>query len=153
FSTLQTFGNIVEGNYIGVDVTGAVALGNGSGVDLTSGAQSNTIGGTSASARNIISGNAGTGVFLTESITLNNAVIGNYIGMDVTGAVALGNWGDGIRVLNSPDNFIGGTTAGAGNIISGNGGFGVLLLGHDASGNFVQSNRIGTDAAGMVAIG
>ncbi|MGD0205284.1 MAG: LamG-like jellyroll fold domain-containing protein [Dehalococcoidia bacterium] len=47
-------GNLVQGNYIGTDVTGTAALGGpGHGVDIR-GAPSNTIGGTTAAARNVI---------------------------------------------------------------------------------------------------
>ncbi len=51
-------GNLVEGNFIGTDPTGTIAIGNGVGdsdVELQ-GAMDDTIGGTTAAARNIISG-------------------------------------------------------------------------------------------------
>ena len=54
--------NVVEGNYIGTDVTGTVALANAlAGVAITAStipASNNTIGGTTPAARNVISGNS-----------------------------------------------------------------------------------------------
>src|SRR5205085_9262121 len=80
-----------------------------------------TIGGTTAGARNIISGNRGWGSTNGNGqpgIT-GNAVQGNYIGTDVTGMVAIANDQGGIAV-KSAGNTIGGTTPGTGNLISGN---------------------------------
>src|SRR5262249_1176721 len=63
-----TTGNLVEGNFIGTDGSGNAPLPNGyNGLDITSGAQSNTVGGTTAAARNIISGNANNGVVIAFS--------------------------------------------------------------------------------------
>ena len=81
-------GNVVAGNYIGTDVTGHAALGNGiDGVLIDAGASDNTIGGTTAAARNIISGNAYAGVEIHDAN--DNVVEGDFIGTDVTGTVAL----------------------------------------------------------------
>ena len=83
-------GNLVAGNFIGTDVTGTVALGNGAdGVVIDTSASGNTIGGTTAAARNIISANADAGVEIHGAN--DNLVEGDYIGTDVTGTVALGN--------------------------------------------------------------
>ncbi len=54
-----TTGTIIQGNYIGTDVSGTSALGNGRyGIQITGGADGNTIGGTATGAGNVISGNA-----------------------------------------------------------------------------------------------
>ena len=79
-------GNLVQGNYIGTDINGTAALGNaGAGIQIFAFVQPtgvNTMGGTSAAARNIISANGGSGI--TGSV--NNFLIqGNYIGTDVNG--------------------------------------------------------------------
>ena len=117
--------NTVQGNFIGTDATGTAKLGNASaGIYVTSGG--NTIGGTTAAAANVISGN-GSGILITTSAAMNNSVQGNYIGTNSAGSSSLGNTGNGIRVeYNS--NTIGGTAAGAGNTIAYNGGDGVLII-------------------------
>ncbi len=142
-------GNLVQGNFIGTDVTGTQSLGNtGNGI-LLSLASNNTIGGISAAARNIISGNAGGGIAI-ENLSVGNLVQGNFIGTDMTGTVARPNL-FGVYV-ESNNNTIGGTAAGAGNLISGhgNGGYGVQIIG---SNTVVQGNLIGTDITGTRALG
>jgi titin len=147
--------NVVEGNYIGTDVTGTHALGKvNDGVLLINGAQFNTIGGTTALARNIISGNAGPGVALVGPGTKNNVVEGDYIGTDVTGAHALGNGASGVWISGGAQrNTIGGTTAGARDVISGNVGNGVFLTDSGTMGNVVTGDFIGTAMNGTGSLG
>ena len=84
-------GTVVEGNYVGTDISGTVALANGAyGVDVGSSASFIQIGGLTAASRNVISGNTRSGVFL-ETHAANNTVQGNYVGTDFTGSAALGN--------------------------------------------------------------
>jgi Tol biopolymer transport system component len=138
----------VQGNLIGTDVSGTVALGNlRHGVLL--GGSDNTIGGTTDGARNIISGNGRNGVEI-ESQNPGNKVQGNFIGTDVTGTLAVPNGADGVSVFASNDNVIGGNVAGAGNVISGNNENGVFLRGLQ---NLVQGNFIGTKADGVSPLG
>ena len=54
--------------------------------------------------------------------------------------------------IGSSDNTIGGTVAGSGNVISGNTGDGILIYGSGATGNLVEGNYIGTNAAGTAAL-
>ena len=119
---LQIFGpsgNVVLGNYIGTNRAGTSVLGNSfDGVVIDAGGSNNTIGGTSAGARNIIAGNNADGVILAGP---NNLVQGNYIGTDATGTVVLSNAGAGVTILDSAGNTVGGTVAEARNLISGNG--------------------------------
>jgi parallel beta-helix repeat protein len=82
-----------------------------------------------------------------------NVIEGNYIGTDVSGTVDLGNYDHGIRIWDSPDNRIGGTSPAARNIISGNDHMGIQLLLPFCTGNRVQGNYIGTDATGTAALG
>ena len=146
--------NVVLGNLIGTDPTGLAALGNGaSGVQIGFGATGNTVGGTDTGAGNIISGNAGSGVYLYGSETNSNVVLGNLIGTDESGALGLGNSGSGVYIAGATANTIGGTAGGAGNVISGNAGNGVYIYGTDASDNVVLGNLIGTDLTGLVALG
>jgi len=157
----QTASNLIEGDYIGVDATGTAALGNYFGIEIEDGAQDNTIGGTTANGRNVISGNTVSGVQIdgTDSgpQTSGNVVEGNYIGTDAAGTSAIGN-DFGIEINSgTTDSTIGGTTPGAGNVISGNFVFGVSITGTDTgletTGNFVLGNYIGTDLTGIAALG
>lgn len=143
-------GNTVAGNYIGTDVTGLGALPNLSGGVNVFGGSGNTIGATTVDGRNVISGNSSHGVALTASAT-NNMVIGNYIGTDYTGAMAVANGQRGVFVATGSNNSIGGTGAGEGNVISGNGAEGIFVTTGNA--NSIVGNRIGIDAAGTSALG
>ncbi len=158
---LYSSGNLVAGNFIGTNAAGTAALGNGSDGIFINSAPSNTIGGTTAAARNIISGNgspatfgisASRGVELDGAGATGDVIEGNYIGTDVTGTMALGNGGDGISLVTAGiGNTIGGTTAGAGNVIAGNGRVGIWV---DAGSNdLIAANLIGTNAAGTAALG
>ena len=150
-----TNGNVVQGNKIGTNAAGTASVRNNiAGISIATSATNNTIGGTSASARNIISGNGDFSAGNGDGIRLNNAssnfIQGNYIGTDVTGAAALPNTGQGIVVFGGgSNNTIGGTAAGAGNVISGNSsGRGIEIKDPGANGNIVQGNKIGTNEAG-----
>jgi astacin (peptidase family M12A) len=142
--------NVVQGNYIGVNVSGKAALTRQQfGIYLLDGASGNTIGGTSAAARNLISGNLSYGIYISDPGTSSNLVLGNTIGPDVTGTNAIGDGGFGVGILNGASgNFIGGAGAGDGNLISGDPGFsyGIAMFGADS--NVVQGNLIGTDLSG-----
>jgi hypothetical protein len=140
--------HIIQGNYIGVDATGTLRRANSTGI-LFSNSSNNLIGGTSAAARNVISGNSFDGLAVTGT---NNVVQGNFLGTDATGTVALGNGINGANISGSPaftNNIIGGTTPGAGNLISGN-QRGIYIF---APGNSVQGNLIGTDVTGTKKVG
>ncbi|HJR05874.1 MAG TPA: Calx-beta domain-containing protein [Pyrinomonadaceae bacterium] len=144
--------NVVQGNLIGVDRTGTVALGNGQNGISISGFTNNQIGGASAAARNIISAN-NTGL---QIFTGSNNVQGNYIGTDASGTLDLGNNGTGIFMQGAAGNLVGGITSAPGqppgNVISGNGGSGIDVNGNVDPGHTFQGNLIGTDAAGTTAI-
>ncbi len=144
-------GTTITGNLIGTSASGLSALANSqNGISLVgSGA---TVGGTLAASRNIISGNSGYGVSLVGVSVIGNTVLGNYIGLNKNGDAAVPNANDGIAIT-SPNNTIGGTSAGARNVISGNALAGVLISGNLATGNSVLGNYIGTNAAGNLPIG
>jgi hypothetical protein len=147
--------NRIDGNFIGTGSTGATALGNDlDGVVIFSNSSNNTIGGTTAAARNVISGNGRIGVFIDGNVTPGNLIQGNFIGTSAAGTVALGNQLDGVLVQTiSPDSVIGGTTTGHRNLISGNGRNGLFLFSSQTIRTLVQGNFIGTNAAGTAAIG
>ncbi|MDQ3413731.1 MAG: right-handed parallel beta-helix repeat-containing protein, partial [Verrucomicrobiota bacterium] len=156
----QSNNSFVEGNLIGTDASGTVALRNpvntgaNSGVLLGLDSAGCRIGGTTPAARNLVSGNNSHGVNGGDFGTLNQ-VLGNLIGTDITGNQDLGNGGSGVSLgggnRDGSGTVVGGTTAGARNIISGNGSVGVSLA--RESGLFIQGNYIGTDVTGTVAIG
>ncbi len=102
---------------------------------------------------NVISGNKTNGIFLIGSGATANLVRGNSIGTKAGGAAALGNTHAGIGISSAPGNMIGGPPAGAGNVVSGNGMWGIYLMGAGASGNVVQGNKVGTDATGNAGLG
>jgi len=146
----QTSSNTqIQGNLIGTDAAGNARIQNDAGGILLLGGTNITIGGTTAGARNLISGNSGGGILILSDGTL---VRGNYIGTNAAGTTALGNGSEGI-LLNGGDNAtIGGASAGAGNLISGNNDGGIIIA-NAADNNLVQGNFIGTDAAGTGALG
>ncbi len=148
-----TTGNSIRGNYIGTDVTGLAARGNTSfGIQIENGASGNTIGGTSAGAGNVIAGN-NIGVNIRNLGTNSNVLQGNYIGVDATGDMALGNLNDGVQVYDfASNNTIGGLAAGAGNVVSGNDNHGIRID-SSASNTDVLGNLIGLNALGTSAVG
>jgi CSLREA domain-containing protein len=132
----------IEGNFLGTDPSGTHSESNFWGVRVVGGAD-NTIGGSSPEARNLISGNDEHGVFL-EPQSEGNRVLGNYIGTKRNGTSRLGNE-DGVFILGSHDNRIGGTTAAEANIIAFNGFTGVAIEEFDfsdANGNRILNNSI-----------
>ncbi len=148
--------NRVEGNSIGTTADGAAAAGNGGeGVNMDT-SSNNTIGGTSAATRNVISGNASHGVGFGALFAVESAgsqILGNYIGTDRTGAVAVPNGGNGVDFFGGGNNTIGGLVAGSGNLISGNDGHGIVFFGGGTANNLVVGNLIGTDLTGTLALG
>ena len=148
---------VILGNFIGTDAAGTHALGNAADGVLLNTAASNTIGGTTPEARNILSGNSVAGVEIRGGGSSLNLVEGNYIGTDTSGEASLANL-VGVFINAASNNAIGGTDPGAGNLISGNSnpqgsGVGVQILGFGATGNLVQGNLIGTDATGTLPRG
>ena len=149
-----TTGNVVVGNMIGTDQDGLLALGNGrNGVAITAGADGNTIGGIAPFAGNVISSNTRNGVNVAGAGTSGNLVAGNHIGTNAPGTAALANGFSGVQIATGANgNTIGGTTAEALNLISGNTLHGIILTGTGVTGNTVQGNSIGTNLAGTTAI-
>src|SRR5207244_4559271 len=135
-------GNMVEGNFIGTDHTGSNDLGNTIGIGVTA-SSNNTIGGTSAGARNVISGN-GTEIRMQAD---NNLIQGNYIGVSATGGAF--NYSNAsalaINIFSSTGNTIGGPATTARNVISAH-SIGISL--NTTPSTTVQGNFIGTDATG-----
>ncbi|MBX6314003.1 MAG: DUF11 domain-containing protein [Isosphaeraceae bacterium] len=153
-------GNQVQGNYIGPNATGSAALANNIGVLITNGAANNAVGGSNINARNVISGNTTTNITIDGAS--NNIVLSNLIGTttDGTGALAANSAiTAGVLITNgSSSNVIGGPSQTLGNVISGNMGDGVRIVGRTgstgpfSSGNLIQSNNIGVNSVGNAAV-
>ena len=138
-----TTGNVVRGNRIGTGDVGNTALANGiGGVIVTGGSHGNVIG-----DGNQISGNTNAGIWLTGTGVDENIVSGNVIGLNAAGNAALPNSFAGIYVLDgAEDNVI------RGNVLSGHPSEGVRISGVNSIRNLVETNLIGTNAAGTAAI-
>ncbi len=141
--------NVVAGNYLGTNVAGTAAgPGNAVGVSLGGSATAtngNRVGGTTAADRNVISGNAGDGVFIDGALggASGNLVRGNRIGTNSAGTAGVANTGAGVRLANAATaNSVGGTAAGAGNLVAFNGLAGVLLTASAGVGNSILGNGI-----------
>ena len=133
--------NTVSGNTIGLNAAGTAKLANLRGIDIVGGASNNLIGGTTVAARNVISGNTGQAVYLNGSTVTGNSIQGNYLGTDTGGTVLMGNGWQGVIFYSGANgNTVGGTAAGAGNLIRGNAKSGVTVAA--GSGNAVLGNSI-----------
>src|SRR5262249_47111591 len=136
-----TNGNIVAGDYIGADATGSRALPNYNGVLIQSEAAQNTVGGTTAATRNVISGNTWDGVQIVNGAT-SNVVGGDYLGVTSSGSSVLGNGASGVAIFASAtNNTIGGTVNGSGNVISASQlYYGVYISDSGTTGNLVAGD-------------
>jgi titin len=141
-------GDLIEGNFVGTDPSGTRAVPNGNGGYGSGGL---ALGMNSMAIGNLVSGNNGYGVSPGGT---GDVVQGNKIGTDVTGTVALANQGAGVEFSNSNHALIGGPGAGQGNLISGNGTYGIRIeYPNGNTGNRIQGNRIGTNVNGTAALG
>ncbi len=127
-----------------------------SGIEIQE-AGSNTVGGSTVGAGNLISANENDGIWITGAGAAGNVVQGNEIGTDVTGALPLGNAYSGVQIDSGADsNLIGGTIGAAGNLITNNGGSGVVV-GNSASdasvGNQITANRIFANSGQAIDLG
>ena len=150
----STNNNTIIGNYIGTDAGGTIAKPNRSGIRIMSGAPSNTIGGTTAAERNVISGNTDHGIDIEDAGSDSNVVSGNFIGVNKDGDTALANGMEGVSIENgAASNIIGRTASGASNVISGNTGSGVRITDTGSDANQVLGNFIGTDLGATIDLG
>jgi hypothetical protein len=128
-----------------IELSGA-STGQANGLNINAGGSTvrglviNRFQGLSTGAGNAILLNTGGG----------NHIEGNFIGTDPTGTTARGNEDDAIVFGSSHDNFIGGPTPGARNVISASGRVAFFIL---SSGNVIQGNFIGTQKDGVSPLG
>jgi hypothetical protein len=140
-------GTLVQGNLIGVTADGTGTLGNnGEGVQVES--PEVTVGGSVPGAANVIAASWSSGVLIRTVEATLNLVQGNLIGTDPGGELDMGNGYSGVWIQSSPGNTVGGVVSGVGNVISGNANSGITLQNPDTTGNQIQGNLVGTDAAG-----
>ena len=98
---LETTGNLVLGNLIGLAPNGTDDLGNSdNGVLIFDSAAGNVVGGTEGGARNVISGNDKSGIALQFGPPEGNSVMGNYIGTndDGTNKAPMNSRGSSLRI-------------------------------------------------------
>jgi hypothetical protein len=174
---------IIQGNYLGTTAAGIAAIPNDNdAIFITNGADNTIVGGALPGEGNLISGNNGYGVSMSEFTlpTSGNQVLGNFIGTDATGLQPIPNDG-GVSIFASSNNMIGGAATGAGNRIAFNLGngidlfgggtrgdaigntiirntiigqqFGISLRGSGTSATNISANFIGTDATGLTNVG
>ncbi len=146
--------NTVIGNFIGTDLDGAAAVGGrcGGTNGMQVGADHNQIGSTQPGVRNIVAGY----IWLAPPYTApaNNRIVGNYVGLDVSGTTCIGSGWSGIAVWGS-DNVIGGDTPAGGNRVCGYDHHGISINGSD---NYVAYNEVyrngedGIRVSGVTAI-
>lgn len=166
-STFGSSGNVVQGNYIGTDASGNVALGFfGSGIAIFNSTDDNLIGGTAPGAGNVISGN-GWGFFIegfnagSAGPPTGNILQGNFIGVGADGSTPVPNRVQGVHISSAVNTIVGGSTPGAGNVIAFNGPDeqigvnGIEVIGDNRTkntsirGNLIYSNgRLGIDIDG-----
>ncbi|MDX2038441.1 MAG: PKD domain-containing protein [Isosphaeraceae bacterium] len=149
-------GNIVSGNSIGISSTGVIRPNGGPGIRILGGADSNRVGGFRfVEEGNVIGGNLGAGILIEDSSSI--IILGNNIGTNAAGTVAVPNAGAGIRITGASEfNSIGGSISGVAddsNLISGNSGPGIELSGAGVRATTVTGNRIGLDFALGSALG
>jgi len=145
--------NAVRGNIIGLQANGTTMVASNfqtSGIEIST-SPNNTIGGSTAAERNIISGNENAGVLITGA-SGGNVMKGNYIGLDITGtSIITGSSQDnGIWLITSGSQMVGGIASGEGNVISGNTGSGISIV--SDGGAYVYGNIIGTQKDGATLL-
>ncbi|MEO6167180.1 MAG: PKD domain-containing protein, partial [Chitinophagales bacterium] len=130
----------IQGNFIGTDVNGTFAVPNTNGIVMTQGTNNCEIGGDSTKERNLISGNIAAGM----DVEMYSALVdGNYIGVDATGTLPIGNGTYGIYFRDlSHDNVVGGIAAGEGNVIANNGSEGVYFQNSGVKNISIRGNRM-----------
>ena len=155
--------NKVEGNYIGTDYTGSVAIANNfNGVKIYNGSSNNQIGtagadGTAAdqAEHNVISGNTLDAILIdgnSTTGTTGNIVGGNLIGTNAAGNAAIANGGNGVFIRREAQGNVIGIKSSAAdqgdmpNVISGNAGYGIQVDGSTTTGNVLDENLIGDNA-------
>lgn len=170
---VQSDGNTISGNFIGINPAGTTRMPNGTFPTIGDGilidnASNNLIGSTALADRNVVSGNAIGGIHIVGTLTTpatGNIIQGNFVGVAADGISSVGNRTEpapapgaaegnnlyGIQISGGDNNTVGGTTAGARNVIALNSDG--VVLDNGAQGNLIQGNFAGVGADGVTAVG
>ncbi|MCR9171133.1 MAG: right-handed parallel beta-helix repeat-containing protein [bacterium] len=141
-------GCFIRGNYVGLDVNGTSGIGNAENGISLNGCPNTTIGGTGANEMNVISDHNFHAIVLNNSSDICS-IIGNNIGTNAAGTATIGNDDSGVIVINSSGTIIGGTSAAAGNVLSGSlSEYGIFAI--SSSGLEIYGNYVGTDRTGVL---
>jgi hypothetical protein len=150
--------NRIKGNYVGTDKSGTKDLGNdGSGISVHDGSRDrfvpsgNIVGGTTATSRNVVSGNHLDGI--NVSLSQETKVLGNRVGTTADGKGALGNDDDGVSVAACSQNRVGNGTAGGSNTVAFNGDNGVEVFGLSTEGTEISRNSVFSNAGAGIDLG
>ncbi len=140
-------GNTILGNFVGTDKSGSFAIPNTYGVLFDDRSNNNIIGGSTPGSGNLISGNTAFGAYFYNNGTNTNYLLGNLVGTDITGTLAIPNetgvWIDGAAYGNMVDS----------NVVSGNSGYGITIVATFTKYNIITRNLIGTDITGQHPLG
>lgn len=170
---VQSNGNSILGNFIGVDPTGLTRAPNGTfpnsgdGI-LIQNASNNQIGSPNPADRNIASGNAIDGIHVVGTLVLpatGNVIQGNFVGVAADGVSSVGIRTDiapapgtpegnnlfGIEISGGNLNAVGGTAAGARNVVGFNGAG--IEVDNGGQQNVIQGNFSGVGADGVTPVG
>jgi len=124
-------GHLIQGNYIGTDVTGTAALGAPFSQGLLGVYQATVV-------DNLISGNPGGGAIIDDGVVFQRNLVGTQ--RDGTSPLPNGNYGVDVQGTVN-DSAIGGASPGAGNVIAFNSGPGVHVYA-SAKNNLISRNSI-----------
>ncbi|MGO9917048.1 MAG: hypothetical protein ACLQIB_20415, partial [Isosphaeraceae bacterium] len=141
--------DLVASDYLGVGPSGTQAQPNGTGISII-GSPSNTVGGITAGAGNVVSGNSGAGIAISGAS--GTTLFNNQVGVGADGVTPLGNGSDGIQITDSPDTQVGGVSPGQANVIGCNHGNGINVTGA-SGGTSIEADAIGTDPTGSLNLG
>lgn len=155
-------GNVIQGNYIGTNANGSASVENqkmgigigsspgalGANRDTIGGSQGISSGGACTGACNLISGNHDNGIFIVGTESYGHIIKGNFIGLSASGTSGIGNRLDGVGLLSTQNNTVGGSEVADRNVISSNGDNGIIIVGASSTGNVVKGNYIGKDSYG-----
>ena len=134
-------GQVIVGNYIGTDDTGATGEGNGAAGVYINGSPNVVL------RDNVSSGNTTHGIHIRGSAAKRAVIFDNTIGLNATGTTDLGNTKAGVYVDGAEEAII------RDNVISGNDTHGISLSGSGARNADIQYNLIGVNASGTGDLG